>query len=311
MAAEDYSHTPVLLNEVLAGLNICPDGYYLDGTFGRGGHSRCILERLNENGRLIVFDKDPQAILHAKEQFKGEPRISINPGSFVEMLSVLKEQGLSGKINGILLDLGVSSPQLDDASRGFSFLKSGELDMRMDPNSGFSAAQWVNSAPEGEIADVLKTYGEERYARRLAKAIVIHRQTKPFADTKQLAEVIKTAHPRWEKGKHPATRSFQAIRIFINNELGDLENGLDAAYEVLAPEGRLAVISFHSLEDRMVKRFYKHKSQGPQLPPDLPIMESEVERKMKLVGKAIKASKNEVDMNPRARSAVLRIAEKL
>jgi len=311
MTEEHFSHKPVLLQEVLDGLNINPRGNYIDGTFGRGGHSHCILERLAPEGRLIVFDKDPQAIVHAKEKYAKENRLSINAGSFSEMQTVITDLELNGKIDGILLDLGVSSPQLDDAARGFSFLKSGALDMRMDPGHGQSAAQWINSAAEAEIADVLKTFGEERYAKRLAKAIVVERGERPFTDTKQLAETIKLAHPRWEKGKHPATRSFQAIRIFINNELGDLKQGLARAFEILAPGGRMAIISFHSLEDRMVKRFFKQKTQGEQFPLDLPIMDNQVERYMKLIGKAIKAGRAEVQDNPRARSAVLRIAEKL
>jgi len=311
MAEEIFSHKPVLFEEALNGLSIEPNGCYVDGTFGRGGHSQGILQQLGPQGRLIVFDKDPEAIRHAQQGFANEDRLSIHAGSFIDMQAVVDRLGFTGKIDGVLLDLGVSSPQLDDASRGFSFLKSGALDMRMDPTRGMSAAQWINSAPEAEIAEVLKTYGEERYARRLAKNIVGGRQQNPFVDTRQLAEAIKLAHPRWEKGKHPATRSFQAIRIFINNELDDLKQGLERAYEVLAPGGRMAIISFHSLEDRIVKRFFKHKCEGKQLPPDLPVMDIEVERHMKLIGKAIKAGKSEVQKNPRARSAVLRIAEKL
>jgi len=223
----------------------------------------------------------------------------------------LAAQELCGKIDGILLDLGVSSPQLDDPQRGFSFQKSGPLDMRMNDQQGMSAAQWINKAKEAEIASVLFEYGEERYSRRIAKAIVWAREKEPLNDTRQLAEIIKQAHPRWEKKKHPATRSFQGIRIFINNELGDLDECLTQSYHCLAKNGRMAVISFHSLEDRKVKRFFRQMTEGEKLPPDLPIVEAAINRKMKLVGKKVMAGKQELTDNPRARSAVLRIARKL
>ncbi len=308
---EFYEHKPVLLNEAIIALNIEPSGIYIDGTFGRGGHSQHILEQLGDKGRLIAFDKDPQAIAVAQEKFTNEPRFSIYHGSFSELEKYLKEQQVCGKINGILLDLGVSSPQLDDPKRGFSFQKSGPLDMRMNDQQGQSAEQWINKAKEEDIATVLYQYGEERYSRRIAKAIVFARQSEPLTDTKQLAEIVKQAHPRWEKKKHPATRSFQGIRIFINNELTDLEDCLTQSYHCLAKKGHLAVISFHSLEDRKVKRFFKQMVEGEQLPPDLPIMDVTVKRKMKLFGKRMKAGQQELSDNPRSRSAVLRVATKL
>lgn len=311
MSTEQFEHKPVLLNESIEALGIEANGIYVDGTFGRGGHSQLIMEQLGDAGRLIAFDKDPQAIAKAEEKFADDPRFSIHHGSFAELEEYLTAQGLCGKVNGILLDLGVSSPQLDDPQRGFSFQQSGPLDMRMNDQQGMSAAQWINKAKEEEIASVLYEYGEERYSRRIAKAIVLARENELLNDTKQLAEIVKAAHPRWEKKKHPATRSFQGIRIFINNELGDLDECLTQSYHCLAKNGRLAVISFHSLEDRKVKRFFKRMVEGEKLPPDLPIMEEEVNRKMKLEGKRTKAGKQELYENPRARSAVLRVAEKL
>jgi len=308
---ERYEHKPVLLNEAITALNIEASGIYIDGTFGRGGHSQYILQQLGDKGRLIAFDKDPQAIAVAQEKFANDSRFSIHHGSFSELEDYLKQHDLCGKINGILLDLGVSSPQLDDPQRGFSFQKSGPLDMRMNDQQGQSAEQWINKAKEADIATVLYEYGEERYSRRIAKAIVLARQNEPLTDTQQLADIVKQAHPRWEKKKHPATRSFQGIRIFINNELTDLDDCLTQSYHCLAKNGHLAVISFHSLEDRKVKRFFKQMVEGEQLPPDLPIMDVTVKRKMKLFGKRIKAGQQELTDNPRSRSAVLRVASKL
>ncbi len=307
----NYEHKPVLLNESVEALAIKADGIYIDGTFGRGGHSRKILQQLGDKGRLIAFDKDPQAIAAAQENFADEPRFSIVHGSFAELEDTLNRQNLCGKIDGILLDLGVSSPQLDDPLRGFSFQQSGPLDMRMNDQQGISAAQWINKAKEADIANVLYDYGEERYSRRIARAIVQARQNEPLTDTRQLADIVKQAHPRWEKKKHPATRSFQGIRIFINNELTDLDDCLGQSVHCLAKDGILAVISFHSLEDRKVKRFFKRMVEGDKLPPDLPIMETEVNRTMKLSGKRIKAGQQELSDNPRSRSAVLRVALKL
>ncbi len=304
-------HKPVLLHEAIAGLDINPDGIYIDGTFGRGGHAQAILDELSDAGKLIAFDKDPQAIVTAQERFTGDSRFNIVHGSFAELEAYLSLQNLCGRVDGILLDLGVSSPQLDDSERGFSFQTSGPLDMRMNNQAGVNASQWINKAKEEEIASVLYEYGEERYSRRIAKAIVFARKEQPLTDTKQLAEIVKQAHPRWEKKKHPATRSFQGIRIFINNELNDLEQCLIQSYRCLAKQGRLAVISFHSLEDRKVKRFFKTMVEGDLLPPDLPVMDAQLDRKMKLIGKKLKAGKQELMDNPRCRSAVLRIAQKL
>jgi 16S rRNA (cytosine1402-N4)-methyltransferase len=311
MSEPTFEHKSVLLNESIAALNIKADGIYIDGTFGRGGHSRAIMAKLGVEGRLIAFDKDPQAIETAGQIFAAEPRFEIHHGSFAEMEKILSSRNLLGKVDGILLDLGVSSPQLDDPQRGFSFQQSGPLDMRMNDQQGHSAAQWLNQAKEADIASVLYEYGEERYSRRIARAIVKAREEALLNDTQQLAEIIKQAHPRWEKKKHPATRSFQGIRIFINNELGDLDDCLKQSYRCLARYGRLVVISFHSLEDRKVKRFFKTMAEGEKLPPDLPVMDEAINRKMKLVGKATKAGKQELAENLRARSAVLRVAEKL
>ncbi len=311
MSTEHYEHKPVLLNEAIEALAIKPDGIYVDGTFGRGGHAQQILEQLGSAGRLLAFDKDPQAIATAREIFADDERFSIHHGSFAELEEHLQAQALCGRVDGILLDLGVSSPQLDDPGRGFSFQQSGPLDMRMNDQQGMSAAQWLNKAKEVEIASVIYEYGEERYSRRIAKAIVLARENEAITDTGRLAEIIKQAHPRWEKKKHPATRSFQGIRIFINNELNDLDECLQQSYHCLARDGVLAVISFHSLEDRKVKRFFKKMVDGEQLPPDLPIMDMAVDRKMKLSGKRTKAGQLELNDNPRARSAVLRVAKKL
>ena len=304
-------HTSVLFNESLEALNLDPNGIYIDGTFGRGGHSRAILERLGDSGRLYTFDKDPEAIAYARQAFADEPRFAIAHSSFADLAAQAEQWGIAGKVNGILLDLGVSSPQLDDADRGFSFLRDGPLDMRMDTTSGQSAADWIATAKQEDIASVLKEYGEERFAKRIAGAIVKARDVRPIETTKQLAGIVAEAHPAWEKHKHPATRSFQAIRIFINKELEDLKSFLEQALEVLAPKGRLAVISFHSLEDRIVKQFIQKQVKGDELPPDLPVMQSQLNRRMKKVGKMIVPSKAEVANNPRARSAKLRIAEKL
>ena len=296
-AATGYSHISVLLNEALDGLAIQADGLYIDGTFGRGGHSRALLAQLGPEGRLIAFDKDPEAIRVGDQLAAEDGRFVVVQRSFAEMADELRARGLAGQVQGVLLDLGVSSPQLDDPTRGFSFLNDGPLDMRMNPSAGQSAADWINSASEADIATVLKEYGEERFAKRMTR-------------TADLAAVIKEANPAWEKGKHPATRAFQGIRIFINRELDDLADGLRAALAVLAPGGRMAVISFHSLEDRMVKQYMRREAKGAPIPRDLPIRDIDIPVSINLVGKAIKPSAAEVDANPRARSAVLRVAEK-
>lgn len=305
-----FQHISVLLNEALDGLAVRSGGLYVDGTFGRGGHSRAILDKLGDSGRLIAFDKDPEAVRVGDQLAAEDGRFVVVRRSFAEMAEELRQRGLSGQVDGVLLDLGVSSPQLDDPERGFSFLNDGPLDMRMDPSQGQSAADWINSASEADIATVLYEYGEERFSRRMARAIALRRAEQPFTRTADLAEVIKQANPAWEKHKHPATRAFQGIRIFINRELDDLSLGLKAALEVLAPGGRLAVISFHSLEDRLVKQFMRLEAKGAPIPRGLPIRESDIAVSINLIGKAMKPSAEEVAANPRARSAVLRIAEK-
>ncbi len=307
----DYQHVTVLLQEAVSELLTDPNGFYVDGTFGRGGHSGLIVQSLGASGRLLSIDKDLTAIQTAREKFANESRFEIAHASFADLQQLIVERQMQGKVTGVLLDLGVSSPQLDDAERGFSFMQDGPLDMRMNQSQGMSAADWVNSASEDEISFVLKELGEERFARRMARAIVQERIKKPFARTGHLAEVIKVANPAWEKGKHPATRAFQAIRIHINNELGDLESVLKQAVDVLAPGGRLVVISFHSLEDRLVKRFIRQQEQGDPVPRGLPIRDEQLNRKLKSIGKAIKASDEEINRNVRSRSAVMRVAEKL
>jgi 16S rRNA (cytosine1402-N4)-methyltransferase len=311
--SSSFRHITVLLDEAVEGLAVRADGCYLDGTFGRGGHSRLILERLGPDGHLLGFDKDPLAIATGNELAAEDGRFVVVQRSFAELGEEVAVRGLAGKVSGILLDLGVSSPQLDDAERGFSFMNDGPLDMRMDPSRGLSAAQWIAGANEEEIARVFKEYGEERFAKRMARAVVLRRAEQPFERTADLAQVLTVANPAWEKGKNPATRAFQGLRIFINNELGDLELGLDAALEALEVGGRLVVISFHSLEDRIVKLFMRKHAKGEQdkLPRDLPIIPKAFEPRLKLIGKAQFASEAELKANPRSRSAVMRIAEKM
>lgn len=310
-------HTTVLLHETVGGLALKENGIYIDGTFGRGGHSRLILSQLSPQGRLIAIDRDPKAI-EAARQIQ-DPRFQIVHSNFSQITEICEKLNLVGKIDGILLDLGVSSPQLDEAERGFSFMKDGPLDMRMDTTQGISAAQWLQQVSIDELTRVLRTFGEERFARRVASAIVKYNQsavkngTELLTRTSQLAELITKSVPFKEKNKHPATRSFQAIRIFINTELDELERVLNRALSVLAPKGRLSVISFHSLEDRMVKQFMRKHSKGEMLPKGLPLREDQIQRnqQLKIISKAIQPSEAEIAANPRARSAVLRIAEKL
>ncbi len=303
-------HETVLLEEAVDALLTDSSGIYADGTFGRGGHSRLILSRLSEAGRLVGVDKDPQAIAAGKALEAEDSRFAILQGSFAELAKLAATIGIDA-FDGLLLDLGVSSPQLDDAGRGFSFLRDGPLDMRMNPQAGQSAAQWLAVAAEQEIAQVLKNYGDERYAKRLAGAVIRERAKAPIHSTVQLAEILKEAHPAWEKGKHPATKSFQAIRIFINNELGDLETFLDKTLDLLVVGGRLVVISFHSLEDRMVKRFIRRHVRGDDLPANVPVTEAQLNRRLKQVGKAVRANAAEVESNVRSRSAIMRVAEKI
>jgi 16S rRNA (cytosine1402-N4)-methyltransferase len=303
-------HQPVMLGPVLEALQVKEDGLYVDGTFGRGGHSTALLGRLGKDGSLLVFEKDPRAVEFAVHHHGEESRLMLRHGSFVNLERVVSELGWQGKVDGILFDLGVSSPQLDDAQRGFSFQNDGPLDMRMDPDAGMSAAEWLAEASSDEIADVLWRYGEERFSRRIARAIIRRRQEAPLTTTGELVAVICSAMPRRDGHKHPATRSFQAIRIFINRELEELETVLPMAVRALAPGGRLAVISFHSLEDRLVKRFIRDQHRGPQLPADLPVMPQAWAPRLQPVGKPVRATEEEIASNPRARSAILRVAER-
>ena len=305
------AHLPVLYAQVMDGLRVVEDGRYLDGTFGRGGHARGVLERLGPGGRLLLMDKDPEAIAEAERSFGDDTRVSIRRGSF----AALGDWDLAHDLDGVLFDLGVSSPQLDVAQRGFSFGKDGPLDMRMDPEAGESAAQWLARAEEREIADVLWTWGEEKQSRRIARAIVARRAQQPLTRTAELAELIASVVPRGKPGSdkgriHPATRSFQAIRIHINAELADLQAGLDAALAALKPGGRLAVISFHSLEDRIVKQFINKHAKAPPANRRLPVAGTFVPT-LRAIGSGQKGEPDEVATNPRARSAVLRVAEKL
>ncbi|CDZ95841.1 16S rRNA (cytosine(1402)-N(4))-methyltransferase RsmH [Pseudomonas saudiphocaensis] len=313
MSQTSYKHVTVLLDEAVAALAVRANGRYLDGTFGRGGHSRLLLQQLGSDGQLLGFDKDPLAIATGQALAADDGRFVVVQRSFAELGDEVAQRGWTGTLDGILLDLGVSSPQLDDPERGFSFLNDGPLDMRMNPDQGISAAEWIASASEEDIARVFKDYGEERFAKRMARAVVQRRQEKSFERTADLAQVLTDANPAWEKGKNPATRAFQGLRIFINNELGDLERGLEAALEALAVGGRLVVISFHSLEDRIVKQFMRRHAKGEAdtLPRDLPIIPEKFIPRLKLVSKPQYASAEEVKANPRSRSAVMRVAEKL
>lgn len=312
MTIKAPQHVSVLLQESVEALAIRPDGIYLDATFGRGGHSRAILSQLNSQGQLIALDRDPTAI-QAAQSLADDPRFTIIHTPFSRLDEVLETQQLRGQLDGILFDLGVSSPQLDEAGRGFSFMREGPLDMRMDTSSGPTAADFVNNASADEIARVLRDYGEERFAWRIAQAILARREEQPLQTTHELAALIDAAVPFKDKHKHPATRSFQAIRIHINRELEEIEEALTAAVYGLKPEGRLAVISFHSLEDRIVKRFMRAQSQGKKIPAGLPLRDDQIDRgeTLRLVSKAIKPSTGEIQDNPRARSSVLRVAARL
>lgn len=304
-------HRPVLLSEAIAALQVHPEGCYADCTFGRGGHAAAVLDRLGAGGRLIAFDRDPQAVRAAEERFRHEPRFTMCWSPFSMLEHEIMARGLGGRIDGILLDLGVSSPQFDEPARGFSFERDGPLDMRMDPRTRPSAAEWLDRASADDIAEVLRQYGEERFARRIARAIVAARESEPILTTARLAGIVAAAIPRWEPGKHPATRSFQAIRIFINSELAELQAVLAQSVRVLAKGGRLVVISFHSLEDRLVKRFMRTMSQGDSAPAGLPVpTRALAEGPLAVIGKAVRPSAAEVEANPRARSAIMRVAER-
>ncbi len=304
-------HQPVLFQQVMDALRLRTDGVYMDCTFGRGGHAEAVLDRIGSAGILIGLDKDPEAVASGIKLAEQDARVRIHRGSFSVLEQVAKAEDVFGKVDGILFDLGVSSPQLDTPGRGFSFRHDGPLDMRMDRDAGPSAAEWVNSARETELARVLKLFGEERYARRIATAIGRERRVQPITTTRRLADIVASAIPTRERDKDPATRTFQAIRIHINRELEDIQQALDQVLDVLAAGGRLVVISFHSLEDRLIKRFMRDQARGDWLPRELPVPNSALKPRLKVIGKPIRASEAEVARNPRARSAILRVAEKV
>jgi len=305
------AHVPVLLGPVLEGLKLKQDGNYVDGTFGRGGHSNAILRQLNADGRLIAIDRDPQAIASAMPALVNDPRFTLIRSDFAELAFCIGEQGLAGRVDGLLLDLGVSSPQLDEAARGFSFLRDGPLDMRMDPDSSVSAADWLHTVDEKTLKHVLYQYGEERDAARIARTIVTMRADARIATTKQLADIVAAVIPAHTRKKHPATKTFQAIRIFINKELEQLEAVLAQSIDLLATGGRLCVISFHSLEDRIVKRFIRSSSREAEQYRGMPDVPAEFQPKLRQIGKLITATADEIAANVRARSARLRIAERM
>lgn len=307
----ENEHIPVLLNEVLEGLNLQPNGFYIDCTFGRGGHSRAILQILSSRGRLLVFDKDISAIKHAKKLFRNEDRVIYVHGSFTSLITKIEDLQMLGKVDGLLFDLGVSSPQLDNESYGFSFMRNGNLDMRMDISAGMSVAEWLSEVTLPDIERVIRDYGEERYARRIAKAIIRARNESPITHTVQLANIISDAAPTVERNKNPATRTFQAFRIHINNELEELRLVLNQVQKVLRTGGRLLVISFHSLEDRIVKQFMRKEAKGDDYPPEIPVKFNDICPRLRIINKAIKPGAEEIKRNPRARSAILRIGEKL
>ncbi len=304
-------HLPVMPEEVCEALNIVADGTYIDGTFGRGGHARLILERLGPQGRLLALDRDPEAVAAGRALQEQDPRLEMHHATFDQMERIARRAGVLGTVDGILLDLGVSSPQLDQDQRGFSFVREGPLDMRMDPSSGEPAAQWLRRASRDEMARVFHEYGEERYARRIARAIERERRIAPIETTTRLAEVIAAAHPRWPRDQHPATRCFQAIRIHVNRELDQLRAALDQVCNLLHAEGRLAVISFHSLEDRIVKRFMREQAVGVTLPPDLPVPAERFRPRLRILGRPLRPGPEELARNRRARSAILRVAERV
>ena len=305
------AHVPVLLGPVLEGLDIKADGLYVDGTFGRGGHSAAILKALDASGRLIAIDRDPQAVASASTLLTDDPRFEVVGSEFAQLATIIGERGQSGKVNGLLLDLGVSSPQLDEAERGFSFLRNGPLDMRMDPDSGIAAAEWLQTVKERDLKSIIRKFGEERHAARIARAIVTKRENSTIETTGQLAEIVSSVVPTHTRKRHPATKTFQAIRLFINNELGQLEAVLAQSMDVLQLGGRLCVISFHSLEDRIVKRFMRDASREAEQYRGMPEVPEEFRPKLALIGKLVSATAEEIQANVRARSARLRIAERL
>jgi len=303
-------HQTVLLEEAVHALITNRNGTYVDCTYGRGGHSQAIADRLNADGRLLVVDKDLAAIDHAEARFRHDPRVLIEHGAFSQLKSMVKKHQLPD-LDGVLMDLGVSSPQLDDGDRGFSFQQSGPLDMRMNQAEGETAEQWLQKASEQNIIDVLKRYGEERFARRIARNILKARKTAPIDTTQKLVSIIETSIPFREKHKHPATRTFQAIRIQVNHELEELETCLHDVIDLLNSGGRFVIISFHSLEDRIVKRFFRRMEKGEDLPSRLPIRDADLDKRVRVLGKPVRASEAEIARNRRARSSIMRIAEKL
>jgi 16S rRNA (cytosine1402-N4)-methyltransferase len=304
-------HVPVLLEEVLVALNVRAGGCYVDATFGRGGHTAAILEQVGKEGRVIAIDRDPSAIAAGRERFVADKRLTLVSSPFSKLGEIVAQLGLLGRVDGVLLDLGVSSPQLDDATRGFSFAQDGPLDMRMDPNSGIDAAHFIARAPEHELVRVIREFGEERFAKRIARAIVAARVAAPITTTGRLASIVADAVPTREPGKHPATRTFQAIRIHINNEFPEIQAALAGALAALGPGGRLCAISFHSLEDVIVKRFIQTHSQDDPVYAGLPNIPAHARAKLARIGKAIHPSEAEVARNPRARSAIMRVAERM
>ncbi len=304
------AHIPVLADAVVKALDIKPNGIYIDATFGRGGHSRGILAALGPEGRLLVIDRDPDAMPSAHALAAQDSRVSVFQQPFTQVAEIARSLSICGRVNGLLFDLGVSSPQFDDATRGFSFNADGELDMRMDPTWGISAREWLEQVDAGTLEQVLRDLGEERYARRVARAVVAARGQHPITRTRQLAGIVERAVPHREPGKHPATRTFQAIRLTVNRELDQLRAALPQALAVLAPGGRLIVISFHSLEDRVVKRFMRYESQGDPYPPDFPVTADQITHRLKLIGKPTRPTPEEIHANPRSRSAVMRVAER-
>lgn len=305
-----YEHKPVMLDEVVTALNIRAEGYYIDGTFGRGGHSRAILKKLSSKGRIIAFDKDPKAIENVDYDLKNDPRLELVHGSFSMLMQYAIKKNIKGRIAGILFDLGVSSPQLDDASRGFSFRFDAPLDMRMNTDQGQTVTNWLKTASEKDIADVIYEYGEERASRKIARAIVSARKKEAITNTIQLANIVAKVSFSRKNRIHPATKTFQALRIFINNELDEIENALPQTIDVLDVNGRLAVISFHSLEDRIVKRFMLKESRDDNGLSMMPYSPPRKLAKLKLIAKKLRASKEDIKTNPRCRSALLRVAER-
>lgn len=308
----EYKHVPVMLEEAILHLHIDPDGFYIDGTYGRGGHSQILLDQLSPKGRLLVIDKDWEAIDSARKKFANDSRVMIRQGSFANMSQFAQELGWIGKVNGILLDLGFSSPQVDDPTRGFSFMQEGELDMRMDRQSGISAKEWINSASKEEIARVIREYGQDRYHRAIAHRIDLARKEKPITTTRELREIVLSSRAGFAHGIDPATRTFQAIRIHVNQELQDLQECLSQVEALLAKGGRIVVICFHSLEEQIVKEFFRNQEKGPLVPRKLPIIEQAFEPLMKRVfHKSLQASREEVKANPRAQCARMRVGEKV